>query len=142
MANYNSSATVTLTVNGQQAQQMLAKLQKEASQLEVRIRKASTAGDKATMKKLQKELTSTNRLINQLTNNTKSVETVMARLDKASPKQLQKTLKVLQLELEKIERESSAWNKQQARIRAVKDELQKLNTKLNNPGFVNGIHRD
>ncbi len=51
----------------------------------------------------------------------------MARLDKASPKQLQKTLKVLQLELEKIERGSSAWNKQQARIRAVKDELQKLN---------------
>lgn len=127
MANYNSSATVTLTVNGQQAQQMLAKLQKEASQLEVRIRKASAAGDKATMKKLQKELTSTNRLINQLTNNTKSVEAVMARLDKASPKQLQKTLKVLQLELEKIERGSSAWNKQQARIRAVKDELQKLN---------------
>lgn len=50
MANYNSSATVTLTVNGHQAQQMLAKLQKEASQLETRIRKASTAGDKATMK--------------------------------------------------------------------------------------------
>ena len=34
---------------------------------------------------------------------------------------------MLQLELEKIERGSSAWNKQQARIRAVKDELQKLN---------------
>ena len=54
MANYTSTANVVLSVNGKQAQQMLSTLQREDSNLEKKIAKAETAGDKATMRKLQR----------------------------------------------------------------------------------------
>ena len=60
MANYTSTANVVLSVNGKQAQQMLSTLQREATNLEKKIAKAATAGDKATMRKLQRELSNTN----------------------------------------------------------------------------------
>ena len=66
MANYTSTANIILSVNGSQAKKMLAQLQKDAQSLEQKLKKASTAGDKATMKKLQKELKSTNDLIQQM----------------------------------------------------------------------------
>ena len=92
MANYNTTAKVTLSVNGRQAQQVLSTLQAEAQSLERKIAKAATAGDKATMKKLQRELTSTNRLISQLQGSANTAEQVLRRLDKATPKELQRTL--------------------------------------------------
>ena len=49
MANYNTTANVVLSVNGKQAQQVLATLQRDAQLLERKLAKASVAGDKATM---------------------------------------------------------------------------------------------
>ena len=66
MANYTTTANVVLSVNGKQAQKMLATLEKDAKRLERELAKASTAGDKATMKKLQRELKSTQRMMEQL----------------------------------------------------------------------------
>ena len=54
MANYSTTAQVVLTVNGKQAQKMLSQLQRDAQQLEKRIAQAASAGDKATMNKLQR----------------------------------------------------------------------------------------
>jgi len=65
MANYSTSANVILTVNGKQAQKMLSQLEKDAQRLEKGIAKAATAGDKATMKKLQRELNSTRKMMEQ-----------------------------------------------------------------------------
>ena len=130
MSNYNTTASVTLTVNGKQAQNVLKKLQTEASSLEQRIAKAAVAGDKATMQKLQKELRSTQSLMSQLQSTTKNVEQVMSRLDKATPKELNRTLRTLQSQLNGIERGSSAWNAHTAKIQAVKAELAKVNSEL------------
>ena len=104
MANYNTSATVTLSVNGKQAQQMLKRLQNEAATLEKKISKAATAGDKATMSKLQKELRQTNGLIQQLQSSAKTAEQVLARMDRATPRELNKTLRTLQSQLNGIQR--------------------------------------
>lgn len=130
MANYSTSAQVVLTVNGKQAQKMLATLQREAQQLEKKIAKASTAGDKATMKKLQRELTQTNKLIQQMQGSSATVEQVLRRLDKASPKELNKALKQLQRELNGIQRGTAAWDAHVAKIRAVKTELQRVNATM------------
>lgn len=130
MANYSTSAQVVLTVNGKQAQKMLATLQREAQQLEKKIAKASTAGDKATMKKLQRDLTQTNKLIQQMQGSSATVEQVLRRLDKASPKELNKTLKQLQRELNGIQRGTKAWDAHVAKIKAVKAELQKVNATM------------
>lgn len=130
MANYTSTANVVLSVNGKQAQQMLSTLQREASNLEKKIAKAATAGDKATMRKLQRELSNTNRIINQLQGSAATADQVLRRLDKASPKELNRTLKTLQSQLSGIQRGTAAWDAHVAKIRAVKTELQKVNATL------------
>lgn len=130
MSNYNTSASVTLTVNGKQAQNVLKKLQSEATSLEQKIAKAAVAGDKASMQKLQRELRSTQKLMSQLQSTTKNVEQVMSHLDKATPKELNRTLRTLQSQLNSIERGSSAWTAHTAKIQAVKAELAKVNSEL------------
>lgn len=130
MANYTSTANVVLSVNGKQAQQMLSTLQREAQNLEKKIAKAATAGDKATMRKLQRELSNTNRMITQLQGSAATADQVLRRLDKASPKELNKTLKTLQSQLNGIQRGTAAWDAHVAKIKAVKSELQKVNATL------------
>lgn len=130
MANYSSTANVVLSVNGKQAQQMLATLEKDAKRLEKQIARAATAGDKATMKKLQRELTSTNKLIQQMKGSAASVEQVLSRLDRATPKELNKTLKTLQQQLNGIQRGTAAWNAHIEKIKAVKAELAKVNATM------------
>ena len=127
MANYSTTANVILSVNGKQAQQMLSSLQKEAQALERKIAKVATSGDKATMKKLQRELSATNRMMQQLQGSTATAEQVLARLDKATPKELQKTLRTLQQQMNGIQRGSKAWDAHSAKIKAVKAEIFKLN---------------
>lgn len=130
MANYTSTANVILSVNGKQAQKMLSQLEKDARRLEKQITKAATAGDKATMKKLQRELKSTQRMMDQLKGSSASVDSTLRRLDKATPKELNKALKLLQQQLNGIQRGTAAWDAQVAKIRAVKAELQKVNATL------------
>ncbi len=130
MANYTSTANVILSVNGKQAQKMLSQLEKDARRLEKQIAKAATAGDKATMKKLQRELKSTQRMMDQLKGSSASVDSTLRRLDKATPKELNKALKLLQQQLNGIQRGTAAWDAQVAKIRAVKAELQKVNATL------------
>ena len=130
MPNYTSTANVVLSVNGRQAQKMLKQLEKDAKRLEQQIAKASVAGDKASMKKLQRSLNSTKRMMDQLNGSASSVDTTLRRLDKASPKELNKALKTLQQQLNGIQRGTPAWDAHVAKIRAVKGELQKVNATL------------
>lgn len=130
MANYSTSANVILTVNGKQAQKMLSQLEKDAKRLEQGISKAAKAGDKATMKKLQRELNSTRKTMEQLKGTAFNVDNVLRRLDKASPKDLNRTLKSLQQQLNGIQRGSAAWDAHVAKIKAVKAELQRVNATM------------
>lgn len=130
MANYTSTANVVLSVNGRQAQKMLSQLEKDARRLEKQLSKAAAAGDKASMRKLQRELNSTKRMMDQLKGSSASVDATLRRLDKASPKELNKALKLLQQQLNGIQRGTAAWDAQVAKIRAVKAELQKVNATL------------
>ncbi len=130
MANYSTTANVVLSVNGKQAQQMLSNLQKEAQSLERKLAKAASAGDKATMKKLQRELSSTNKMMQQLQGSTATIEQVLARLDKATPRELHKTLRTLQQQMNGIQRGSKAWDAHIAKIKVVKAEMAKLNASL------------
>lgn len=130
MANYTSTANVVLSVNGRQAQKMLSQLEKDARRLEKQLSKAAAAGDKASMRKLQRELNSTKRMMDQLKGSSASVDATLRRLDKASPKELNKALKLLQQQLNGIQRGTAAWDAHVAKIRAVKAELQKVNATL------------
>ena len=84
MSNINTNATVTLTVNGKQAEDMLLKLKSQAANLEKAIEKAAAAGNKQQLTKLKRELKETNRQISQIENAAKGVEHVLQRLDETS----------------------------------------------------------
>ena len=130
MGTYATSANIVLTVNGKQAKQMLKDCEKRAEELRRKIDAAAKAGDKASMKKFQKELNSTNKTIEQLKGSAASAEQVLRRLDKATPKELRRTLQQLQQQLNGIQRGSAAWDAQMAKIRMVKAEIQKVNAAM------------
>ena len=130
MANYSTTANVILSINGRQAQTMLSTLEADAKRLERQIAAAAMAGNKATMQKLQRELNQTKRSMEQLRNSSTNVATVLSRLDKASPRELNKTLRTLQQQLNGIQRGSAAWEAHVAKIKAVKAEIQKLNSTM------------
>ena len=130
MADYTTQAQVIVSVNGKQAQAMLSQLQASANSLRQKIAAAAAAGDKATMRKLQTELNNTNRLTQQLQGSAKTAEQILTRLDKATPRELNKALKTLKRQLNGIERGTAAWDAQAAKIKAVKAEIANVNNTL------------
>ncbi|MCR4957482.1 MAG: phage tail tape measure protein [Prevotella sp.] len=142
MSTINANATVTLTVNGKQAQDMLDNLKRKSQELEKAIEGAAKAGDKAKLTKLQKELRQTNRQIAQIESATVGVEKVLKNLDKATPKELQKTLTTLKQQLNGIERGTVEWNRQAEAIKRVKAEIARVNADLiEGEGFWDRFNR-
>ena len=130
MSDYSTNASVNLTINGQQAEQTLVNLKQAALNLTNEIAKAAAAGDKVTLKKLRRELNDTNRKIKEIESATMQVDAVMRRLDKATPRDLQKSLATLNKQLDYMERGSNAWNEQVKKIKLVKNEISKVNVEL------------
>ena len=142
MSSINTNATVTLTVNGKQAQDMLDNLKRKSVDLQKAIEDAAKAGDRAKLTKLRKELKDTNRQISQIESATEGVEKVLKNLDKATPKELNKTLATLKRQLNGIERGTAEWNRQTEAIKKVKLELAKVNTELTvGEGFWDRFNR-
>ena len=142
MSNINTNATVTLTVNGRQAQDMLDNLKKKSQDLEKAIEGAAKAGNKVELKRLQRELKQTNRQIAQIESATVGVEKVLKNLDKATPKELNKTLTTLKQQLNGIERGTVEWNRQAEAIRRVKAEIARVNADLiEGEGFWDRFNR-
>lgn len=130
MSDLFSKATVELLINGQQAQQTLAQLRQNALQLETAIAKAAATGNKTDLKRLRKELTDTKRQIREIESATQQVEQVLRNLDRATPRELNKTLQTLNHQLEYIERGSDAWNAHVEKIKRVKAEIHEVNAEL------------
>lgn len=123
MSNINTNATVTLQVNGQQAERTLNQLKSNALDLETAIARAAASGNKLDLKKLRKELSDTKRQIREIETSSMQVEDVMRRMDKATPKELERTLKILYQQLEMIERGSEGWDKHVNKIQLVEREI-------------------
>ena len=130
MSNINTTATVNLTINGQQPIQVLQQLRQNALQLESAIARAAAAGNRTDLRRLRKELTDTRRQIREIESSTMQVESVMRRLNRATPNELNRALQTLNQQLQYMERGSAAWNAHVAKIRQVKGELARLNAEL------------
>lgn len=130
MADINSTATVTLEANGRQAQETLERLRKRAEDYRDALANAAKTGDTKGLKRWHKELRAVERQIKQVQNETQNVELVMKKLDRATPKELSNTLKILERQLKNIERGSDAWKTQTERIRTLRAELGRVNSEL------------
>ena len=80
MASFNSTSTVTLTVNGEQAESALESMRRKAEQLAVSIRQAQLAGDHLTTKRLQKEFDQLTGQIDDLESSLSGVSRVMNQM--------------------------------------------------------------
>ena len=142
MSNYTTNATVNLQMNGKEPQQVLSDLRQRAHDLQNAIAKAAAEGKKTDLSKLRKELKNTNRQIREMESATEQVGEVLKRLDKATPKELQKALRTLEKQLANIERGSEAWEEQCKHIKAVRSELDKVNRELREgEGFWDRFNR-
>lgn len=108
----------------------MSSLERKAEALRKKIDQAASAGDKATMQKLQRELNSTKRVMDQLQGSALKVDDVLRRLDSATPKELNKALRQLKRELNGLERGTQAWDEHVRKIRAVRAELDNVNASL------------
>lgn len=126
----NNDTTVGLYINGKQAEQTLAALREKAESLGKQLEEAVRNGDTALQKKLKKSIKDVNQTINQMQASTRNVADVIARLDRATPHELRKTLDTLNRQLKSIERGTPAWDAHVAKIRAVKAEVDKVNAEL------------
>ena len=130
MSNINTQATVNLTINGQQPIQVLQQLRQNAMQLEAAIARAAAAGNRTDLRRLRRQLTDTRKQIREIESSTMQVESVMRRLNRATPNELNRSLQTLTRQLNYIERGSAAWNAHVAKIRMVKAEIAKLNMEM------------
>ena len=130
MSNYETSASIVLEVNGKNAEERLKALRQRAEDLENALAKARNSGDKIEMNKLQKELKKANAEIREMTSSVQQAESVMRRLDRATPKELSKTLSTLRRQLNNIERGSAAWNAHVEKIKLVQRELNSVKNSM------------
>ena len=142
MSELSSRATVDLQINGQQAQERLQELKQQALQLESALAKAAASGNRIELKKVRKELSDTKRQIRDIESSTMQVEAVMKSLDKATPKELSRTLSTLNRQLEYMQRGSEAWNAQIEKIKMVKAEIASINLQMREQeGFWSRMNR-
>ena len=130
-----------LQVNGSQAMQELDELRKHVADLQEKKAKAQQtlasvfASDEmkrqatAELKAINKELKVKERELKENVNRMEALETVLHRLDKATPKQLRDTIKEIYKMLNSgtVERGSEEWDAYMHAIRAAKTELKHLN---------------
>lgn len=130
MSDYQTNSTVTVNVNGKDAENKLSQLRQRADDLRNAIARAGAEGDKVNQEKFRKELRQTTKEIRLMESSTAEVERVMKNLNRATPRELQRTLTQLNKELKNMERGTSAWDAQTNKIRQVRAELDKVNSSL------------
>ena len=121
------TTTVTINLNGKQAEEAMQRLEQRAADLHDAFAKAAKAGDQIQMKQIKQELTSTNEEIKKMRSSLINTQETLKKLDKATPKELRAALKELNRQSENIERGTAAWKRHQEQIARVKRELQEIN---------------
>lgn len=138
MSTYTSNAEVNVDINGKAAEEELNKLRKTAEELRKKIAglKEESSSSGKDMKKdidaVTQEYKKTINSIKSLQKNMQNIEDSMARIDKLTPKELQKTIRALNAELNsgRYERGSESWNQLTASIRRAKEEMSKVKEEM------------
>ena len=129
MADPNKTQ-VDLLINGQQPEQELSKLRQRADELTKSLEAAYRAGNNQAAQAFKKELNKTNAELRKMESGVNAVERCFKQLNKATPAELNRSIKFLQSELKNVERESATWKSHTEKIRLLKAELDKVNAEL------------
>lgn len=110
MANNSDQRVMRLLINASDANDKIAELKKNISDLHSKADRALVMGDKGTYDKLQNKIKSTAKQLDTARGTLKSIEDTLTDLDKATPKKLATTIREIKKQLEDVERGSDTWN--------------------------------
>lgn len=128
--NIDDTATVSLFVNGEQAEDAMDRLRKKAEDLDKQLQAAMTAGDKKTAKSLQRELDKVNKELNRTESAAKGTGVVLNNLCNTSIHGLRNALRYLQRELSMTKPDTEQWHDLAEKIELVKGRIAELNEEL------------
>lgn len=130
MSNINDKATVSLFVNGEQAQQAMDRLSKKADDLREAMQSALDAGNKKQANKLQRELDKVTKELNKTESAAKGTGIVLNNLSNTSMHGLRNALKHLQKELSMTKPGTEQWHDLAEKVELVKGRIEELNEEL------------
>lgn len=149
----NVDASVTITLNGKEAEDQIKKLETKAEGLSKRLSEARKAlnPDQAQIKKLESQLNSVNKTLKTVTDQTKKYESVLKNLDSSTLSKLKDAQKQLEREIRKLVPDTEAYiqatrnySKVTSRIRSLENEYKKLGYQIKlttdkNENFISRI---
>ncbi len=131
-------AEVILKVNDQEAREKLSKLEAKAVDLRKEFAEAFKKGDTREIDRLNKELKKVNKEMENMRTNAANIRAAMERLDQATPKELRRTIKMINDELNsgRVKRGSEEWQMYTQQLQAANEELKSLlGTQQKSEGF-------
>ena len=125
-------AEVILKVNDQNARGKLEKLQAQAADLRQKFAEAFRKGDTRGIDSINKELQKVDKQINNLRINAANIRAAMERLDQASPRELLRTIKLINNELNsgRVKRGTKEWDDYVEKLKQVQAELSKVKKEM------------
>ncbi len=130
--NETEIKTVELIINNEKARKKLSELEKDFETVQKAKEKALADGDWEGVKKATAAAKKLERQMDGVRQRAESVGKVLKKLDKASPKQLQNTIKQIERTLNSgtIERGSKEWQAMTEALRKCKVELSNVNKEM------------
>lgn len=125
-----SRARTEVSVDGRQAENELKTLEQLAKKYKDAMLAASKAENTKAYDRARKQLADIDKRIRNIVRSSFDVNKVLNNLSSAGPKDLRKTLAQLNKELNsgKVARGSKEWDELQRKIRAVREEINKINS--------------
>lgn len=125
-------AEVILKVNSKEAQEKLEKLESKAADLREQFADAFRKGDTRGIDNINKQLQKVNKEINNMRTNAANIRAAMVRLDEASPRELQRTIKMINNELNsgRVKRGTKEWDDYVEKLKEVQAELSKVKKEM------------
>lgn len=128
----NNTTTVTVQVDGSQAKRMIADIEKQLSDAKAQLDALERSGaDAKAIEGQRKRVNALKKSLADMESQTKGVARAMSELDKASPRELERTLKVLTRQFKSAEQGSAAYKELAEKIRAVRQRLADIREELN-----------
>lgn len=125
-------AEVILKVNDQQAREKFEKLEAKTKELRQQFAEAYSKGDTKAIDAINKKLQQTTKEMNNMRTNVGNIRAALVNLDKATPKELQRTIKLINSELNsgRVERGSKEWNEYVEKLKKAKAELKAVQAEM------------
>lgn len=126
------TAEVTLSVDTQGSESKLDGLKAKAAALRKEFSEAFKRGDTKEIDRISREINKVNKETSRLQTNAQCVRDAMMSLDRATPKQLQNTIKMINAELNsgRVPRGTKQWQEYVAQLNHTREELRKVNAEM------------